>query len=129
TAYQARSACTVSESRSVPSLFRQTPIRTAKRRQRVRSESAGHARSGRSVDHGRKFELYARRVACGPSLTCPAEEAAPVRRPDERERGVDYQASGGVGLKVAPALPLRRRLQIAVVMGDSTVLHRGRQLK
>lgn len=57
-AYQARSASAVIESCSVPSLFRQTPIRTAKRRQRVRSESAGQAYGGRSTDYRRKFELY-----------------------------------------------------------------------
>lgn len=57
-AYQARSASAVIESCSVPSLFRQTPIRTAKRRQRVRSESAGQAYISRSADHRRKFELY-----------------------------------------------------------------------
>jgi hypothetical protein len=41
------------------------------------------------------------------------EEAAPVPRPDEHEHGVDYPLGADVGLEVAPALQLRRRLQAA----------------
>ena len=45
------------------------------------------------------------------------EEAVSVQRPYEHEHCVHHQVGGDLGLEVAPALQLRRRLQVAVVIG------------
>jgi hypothetical protein len=43
---------------SVPSLFRQTPINTAKPREPTRNEIPAQRRDRRSCDQRQKFELY-----------------------------------------------------------------------
>jgi hypothetical protein len=48
----------------------------------------------------------------------PPAEATPAPRPDDREHGVNHQVGADVGLEVAPALQLRRRLQVAVPFND-----------
>jgi hypothetical protein len=80
---------------------------------------------GRAPAHQvRRNAIRIAKVGAGSSNRTPSRRAGrPARRsrvrpaPDEHEHGVHHQVGGDLGLKVAPALQLRRRLQIAVVIG------------